>query len=81
MYVNNAAYGVWKYAEFDPEGKQNGFSDPNHYELFNLTADPYELYNVYDEVSDRLKKYLHDTVHTYYACRGSPLDGFGNGCP
>jgi hypothetical protein len=35
LYVDNDQ-GHWKYAEFDPTGKQTNFSNPNFYELFDL---------------------------------------------
>ena len=45
--VNSTEHGRWKYAEFDPTGKQTDFADVNFYELFDLDADPYETVNVY----------------------------------
>jgi len=36
MYVNSRALGHWKYAEFDPTGKQTSFAQPNFYELFDM---------------------------------------------
>ena len=47
LLVNSSRYGRWKYAEFDPTGKQTDFADVNFYELFDLDADPHETRNVY----------------------------------
>eukprot|EP00039_Didymoeca_costata_P023174 m.6236 g.6236 ORF g.6236 m.6236 type:complete len:612 (-) comp3504_c0_seq2:19-1854(-) len=69
MYIeDNQTNATYKYAEFDPTGKQTGFASPNFYELFHLESDPYELYNVYDEVSEDLKTRLHNEIHEYYSC-------------
>lgn len=38
LYLNSPTLGHWKYAEFDPTGKQTSFASPNFYELFNLDA-------------------------------------------
>jgi hypothetical protein len=39
-----------RYGEFDPWGKQSGFSQPYMYMLFDIDQDPYELHNIYNEV-------------------------------
>jgi len=50
VHTDRAGGGAkYKYGEFDPWGKQSYFAQPYMYVLFNLTADPYELYNIYNE--------------------------------
>ena len=76
LYVNDSEHGLWKYAEFEPTGKQTDFADPNFYELFDLAADPHETLNVYynqsyARVTQELKDFLHTTVHETYRCRGT----------
>ena len=44
---NGGVEGDIKLGIYDPYGKQTGFASPRMYELFNLTADPYETTNVY----------------------------------
>ena len=44
---NGGVEGDIKLGLYDPYGKQTGFASPRMYELFNLTADPYETTNVY----------------------------------
>ena len=76
LYVNDSVHGHWKYAEFDPTGKQSDFSSPNFYELFDLEIDPYETVNVYynrsyARVTQGLKDFLHKTMHLTYRCQGA----------
>ena len=71
------ALGAWKYAEFDPYGSQSGFATPYMYALFNLTADPFELRNVYNataESAPELVAALHNLMITraYLATTSAP---------
>lgn len=79
-FVNSTQFGAWKLAVFDPEGKQTGFARPNHYELFNMSADPYELDNVWDTTTPELRDYLNATIYRYYGCSGSARQS-PNMCP
>lgn len=63
-----------KYAEYDPYGAQSGFTSVYMYELFDLTADPYELYNIYNRSSQALKDDLHRITHQWYKCQGATCD-------
>ena len=82
LYVNDSAHGLWKYAEFDPTGKQTDFANPNFYELFDLAVDPHETVNVWynsssnsssssHRVTQQLRDYLHTTAHATYTCQGT----------
>lgn len=64
----------WKYAEYDPYGKQTNFTKPYMYQLFDLNTDPYELYNIYNQTKTskpELIQMLHNLTHTWYHCAGA----------
>jgi arylsulfatase A-like enzyme len=61
----------WKYAEYDPYGKQSNFSSVYFTELFDLIADPYELRNIYNESSAELKALLHAKTRNWFECAGA----------
>jgi hypothetical protein len=68
---------TFKYAEYDPYGKQSNFSEPYMYQLFNLTADPFELENLYNaskHTDPALLRTLKTTLGAYAQC-------WGAGCP
>eukprot|EP00049_Salpingoeca_infusionum_P014308 m.267455 g.267455 ORF g.267455 m.267455 type:complete len:100 (+) comp15640_c1_seq3:1781-2080(+) len=70
IYWESVEYGQLKYAEYDPFGKQTGFANINTYELFNVTVDPFELYNIYPNVSQALRQQLHQRLRAWYECEG-----------
>ena len=41
------------------------------YQLFDLTADPYELRNVYDETAPAIRDALAKRLRSYYPCTGA----------
>ena len=63
------------FVEYDPTWKWN-VSNPQggglqHYEFYNNSADPYQMVNAYDTLSDdQLEKY-HSALAEYYACGGT----------
>ena len=64
----------FKYAEYDPYGKQSNFSKPYMYQLFNLTADPFELENLYNtsrRTKPALVRTLKATLDAYSECHGA----------
>ena len=60
----------YKYAEYDPYGKQTNFSSPYLYELFDLVADPFELHNIYNTSAPELRAMLHETTRRWWECQG-----------
>ena len=66
----NASHS-WKYAEYDPYGKQSNFSSVYFTELFDLNADPFELANVINESSAELRALLHAKTRHWYGCAGA----------
>ena len=41
------------------------------YQLFDLVADPYELYNVYNTTDKAITRKLAALLHKYYPCKGT----------
>ena len=66
--------GYYKYAKFDPYGKQTNFTRPYMFELFDLEDDPFELHNIYN-ATKRSKPQVVTTLDKYamdgWACRGA----------
>ena len=54
LNVRSPKWGSLKYGEYDPYGKQSGFGSVYFHELFNLTADPFELTNIYNDSAAEL---------------------------
>ena len=75
LYYQSNDGSEYKYAEFDPYGKQTGFARPGMYSLFNLTSDPYELRNIYNATKSMPKggaliADMQSLLRTYYGCHG-----------
>ena len=51
--------------------KKECFSDVQLYELFDLTTDPWELRNVYNETAPAIRDALAKKLRTYYPCQGA----------
>ena len=65
-------YGEFVYAEFQNGSDGNiAFDKTNTFEAYNLTADPWQLNNIYEDLSDPVKAELHQQVHTWLTCKGS----------
>ena len=59
------------YAEFQSGTDGNiAFDEPEHYELFNMSGDPWQLTNVHDSASEGLKALLHSEVQRWLRCKG-----------
>jgi hypothetical protein len=73
---------LYKYGVFDPWGKQSYFADPYMHVLFNLTADPYELDNIYN-ATRRTKQgaaliaTLEEKLTAYKTCQGDACRAAG----
>lgn len=66
-----------KYAEYDPYGKQSGFESVYFHELFDLDADPYELYNIYNRSSQDIRNFLRKITRQWYECQGKTCENVG----
>ena len=74
-YVDRTHGHDLKYGVFDPWGKQSGFASPYMRVLFNLTSDPYELHNIYNQTiasitGAALVSSMHSLLLRYNACQG-----------
>ena len=52
---------------------QDDFDNPLWFELYNLTNDPFQMNNMYydyNQTSQHLRDYLHNTLMQYGACKG-----------
>lgn len=69
--------GHYKYAEYqyqcstDQIAAKDCFSNIDMYQLFDLTKDPYELHNVYNQTSQDIRDALAKRLRTYYPCTGT----------
>lgn len=61
----------WKYAEYDPYGKQSNFTSVYFTEFFDLSADPWELKNLANETGhEQQLDFLHGELRKWYECKG-----------
>ena len=74
LRVVNASHNL-NYAEYDPSWR---FSTTDaaggglqHYELYDVSADPYQLRNIYSASSNATRAALHAQLARYFACKGS----------
>ena len=77
---NNTYLGVrllnsthnYLYAEFYDGENVVDFTDPLEYELFDVTADPYQMKNIYGtrDADEDLVKELKEYIHSQYKCAG-----------
>eukprot|EP00051_Salpingoeca_urceolata_P011377 m.140865 g.140865 ORF g.140865 m.140865 type:complete len:499 (-) comp17095_c1_seq8:32-1528(-) len=65
------SFGEFSYSEFS-DNKYN-FDAPYFYELYNLTADPLQLHNRYNDPSTphTFKQELHEALHSLFKCVGT----------
>ena len=71
--VYRGAFGRLKLGLYAPHGKQDDFSRPRTRELFNLTADPFELTNVHGATAasrPELVSALEAKLRDLHACSG-----------
>ena len=49
-------------------------ADMQHFELYNVAADKYQMHNIYEQQTDAKKAALHKQLDDYFKC-GSPTIG------
>merc|ERR1711997_76049 len=59
-----------QYVEYDPTWKFN-VASMQHYELYDVDKDPYQMTNIYNQTSDTKKMELHVALSDYFNCKGS----------
>eukprot|EP01083_Nonionella_stella_P174756 606699_1 len=58
------------YAEYmDGTYTQQDLNNPMFYEMYNLTNDPWQTNNIYNQTDEKMKQYLQQTLRTYGACK------------
>ena len=74
LRINNASMN-WNYLEYDPEWKfrvtDASGAGLQHYELYDISADPYQMNNLYGKASVEVRAALHAQLAAYYNCRGA----------
>jgi N-acetylglucosamine-6-sulfatase len=68
LRVMNATMN-WNYVEYDPLWNFDTFP-LQHYELYDVSKDPYQMNNIYMETSGEVKASLHAQLQEYYHCKG-----------
>lgn len=59
-----------QYIEYDPKWKFDA-SGMQHYELYDIAKDPYQMTNIYDQASAAKKSELHAALSKYFNCGGT----------
>ena len=77
-FVGSQDYGDLLYSEFTAVSDWN-FSSVSFYELFNMTTDPHQLHNLYDQTPEVTKRALHQQLVKQWTCAGR--EGGDNPCP
>jgi len=60
-----------QYVEYDRDWAFENVSTIQHFELYDVDADPYQMKNIYSDVEDDLQKKLHQELSEYYSCKGN----------
>ncbi len=61
----------WNYVEFDPGWTFAEGERLQHYELYDIAQDPYQLHNLYESTDPVTRAALHAQLATYWQCKGS----------
>jgi len=70
LRIVNATHN-WNYVEYDRGFTFQADSQLQHYELYDLEADVYQMKNIYSTVDAETQRWLHETVDEYFHCSGS----------
>jgi len=69
--MSGRRYGEFQYVcSSEQIAAKQCFSDVDMYQLFDLTKDPYELHNVYNETAPAIREALAKKLREYYPCEG-----------
>lgn len=73
--IDGDAKRNWQYVEYDPAWLWQSTGPTGaglqHYELYDIDADPYQMKNIYPAADDATKTELHGRIEAYYACGGT----------
>jgi len=63
-----------QYIEYDPSWLFNATGPSGeglqHYELYNIDKDPYQMHNVYNQTDASKRAELHSAISQYFNCKG-----------
>ena len=64
----------WNYVEYDPDWQFKTSDESGaglqHYELYDVEADPYQVDNIYSSTSKEILTALHQQLDDYFNCKG-----------
>ena len=65
----------WNYVEYDStwkfEAKDKSAAGLQHYELYDIDEDPYQMKNIYSSTSFEIKIALHQQLDELFRCNGA----------
>ena len=65
----------WNYVEYDPswtfETIGGSWKGLQHYELYDVSADPYQVNNIVETTPEHTRQALHEQLQQYFQCSGS----------
>ena len=65
----------WNYVEYDPswkfESTDSSGAGLQHYELYDVAKDPYQMENLYKTTSIETRTALHQQLEDCFQCKGS----------
>ena len=65
-----------QYVEYDRDWGFENETVIQHFELYDVEADPYQLKNIYPDYDEKLKEALHAELQMKYECEGSGCSNF-----
>ena len=72
--IDHNAGRNWQYIEYDSTWTWNATGPTGqglqHYELYDVDADPYQMKNIYEQTDEATKAELHGRIAAYYTCGG-----------
>lgn len=70
--VDHPSYGDIMYAEYETSTDGSAtWTDPTHFEYYEMASDPWQLKNVYHNISSSKRDYFHTKVQSWLHCSGS----------
>ena len=64
-------YGDMLFAEFTALTDMHHFTNVSFHEMYNMTTDPHQLHNIYNDQTPELQQELHDLVEKEFRCAGA----------
>jgi N-acetylglucosamine-6-sulfatase len=67
------------YIEYDPNWLFNDTAAMQHYELYDVSQDKYQVHNIYAEQTEAKKAELHKMLDEYWHCGSPTIGSIGSG--